>query len=76
MKDLKSELGGNLEEVTLAMMEPCELFDAKSLRKAMKVFVLRAYMRASICVWCVCVLHACVWSLCVCVCVCVCMLIK
>ena len=37
MKDLKSELGGNLEEVTLAMMEPCELFDAKSLRKAMKV---------------------------------------
>ncbi|XP_065887191.1 annexin A7-like [Dysidea avara] len=36
VKDLKSELGGNLEEVTLAMMEPCELFDAKSLRKAMK----------------------------------------
>jgi len=37
VKDLKSELGGNLEEVTLAMMEPCELFDAKCLRKAMKV---------------------------------------
>ena len=37
MKDLKSELGGNLEEVTLAMMERCELFDAKSLRHAMKV---------------------------------------
>jgi len=37
VKDLKSELGGNLEEVTLAMMEPCELFDAKSLRNAMKV---------------------------------------
>ena len=31
MKDLKSEFEGNLEEVTLAMMEPCELFNAKSL---------------------------------------------
>ena len=37
MKDLKSELGGNLENVVLAMMEPRELFDAKSLRGAMKV---------------------------------------
>ena len=37
MKDLKSELGGNLEVVALAMLEPCELFDAKSLRGAMKV---------------------------------------
>ena len=62
MKDLKSELGDNLEEVTLAMMEPCELFDAKSLRKAMKVFV--------------CCLHACMCVLrtYVCVCVRVCLL--
>ena len=37
MKDLKSELGGNLEDVTLALMEPRELFDARSLRSAMKV---------------------------------------
>ena len=40
MKDLKSELGGNLEEVVLALMEPCELFDARSLRSAMKVYKL------------------------------------
>lgn len=36
ISDLKSELGGNFENVVLALMEPCELFDAKSLRSAMK----------------------------------------
>ena len=38
MKDLKSEFGGNFEEVTLAMMEPCELFDARS-HEGMCVFL-------------------------------------
>ena len=38
ISDLKSELGGNFENVVLALMEPCELFDAKSLRSAMKVY--------------------------------------
>lgn len=36
IKDLKSELGGNFENVVLALMEPCETFDARSLRAAMK----------------------------------------
>ncbi len=37
MSDLKSELSGNLEECLLAMMEPKVLYDAKSLRRAMRV---------------------------------------
>ena len=37
--DLKSELGGNLEDVTVAIMEPRILYDAKCLRAAMKVRV-------------------------------------
>jgi len=36
IKDLKSELGGKLERVTLALMTPTALYDAKSLRAAMK----------------------------------------
>jgi len=52
--DLKSELGGNLEDVTVAVMEPCELFDAKCLRKAMKVSVC-----VCVCV-CVCRLTRCI----------------
>ena len=37
MNDLKSELSGNLEECLLAMMEPRTLYDAKCLRRAMRV---------------------------------------
>lgn len=37
MNDLKSELSGNLEECLLAIMEPSVLFDAKCLRRAMRV---------------------------------------
>lgn len=37
MNDLKSELSGNLEECLLALMEPSVLFDAKCLRKGMRV---------------------------------------
>jgi len=37
MNDLKSELSGNLEECLLALMEPSVLFDAKCLRRAMRV---------------------------------------
>lgn len=36
IKDLKSELGGKLERVTLALMTPAALYDAKHLRQAMK----------------------------------------
>ena len=48
VKDLQSELGGNLENVVLALMEPCELFDARSLRSAMKVFVANYHMQLSL----------------------------
>ena len=37
MNDLKSELSGNLEDCLLALMEPSSLYDAKCLRRAMKV---------------------------------------
>ena len=37
MNDLKSELSGNLEECLLAIMEPSVLYDAKCLRRAMRV---------------------------------------
>jgi len=36
IRELKSELSGNLEELILALMEPKELYDAKSLRRAMR----------------------------------------
>ena len=36
IKDLKSELSGNLEECILALMEPSVLYDARCLRRAMK----------------------------------------
>ena len=37
INELKSELSGNLEECLLAMMEPKHLYDAKCLRRAMRV---------------------------------------
>lgn len=36
IKDLKSELGGNLENLVVALFEPCLDFKANSLRAAMK----------------------------------------
>ena len=36
IRELKSELSGNLEGLILAFMEPQTLYDAKCLRKAMK----------------------------------------
>ena len=36
INELKSELSGNLEECILALLEPKVLYDAKSLRRAMK----------------------------------------
>ena len=36
LKDLKSELGGNLERVVLAMMKPTHLLLTESLHEAMK----------------------------------------
>ena len=37
MNDLKSELSGNLEDCLLALLEPSVLYDAKCLRRAMRV---------------------------------------
>ena len=37
MKDLRSELGGHLEEVILGLMYPPAQYDAIWLRKSMKV---------------------------------------
>nr|XP_002738031.2 PREDICTED: annexin A11-like isoform X1 [Saccoglossus kowalevskii] len=36
VKDFKSELGGKLEKIVLALMVPTALFDAKELKRAMK----------------------------------------
>ena len=36
IKELKSELSGNLEDCLLAMFEPTTLYDAKCLRRAMR----------------------------------------
>ena len=38
MEDLKSELHGNLEEAVEALMLPAPVYDAKTLRNAMRVF--------------------------------------
>ena len=37
IKDLKSELSGNMEELILALFMPPTYYDAWSLRNAMKV---------------------------------------
>ena len=37
MNDLKSELSGNLEDCLLALLEPASLYDAKCLRRSMRV---------------------------------------
>lgn len=37
IKDLKSELSGNMEELILALFMPTTYYDAWSLRNAMKV---------------------------------------
>lgn len=36
IRELKSELSGNIEELILAMLEPQSLYEAKCLRRAMK----------------------------------------
>lgn len=42
IKDLKSELSGNMEELILALFMPTTYYDAWSLRHAMKVqFLLK-----------------------------------
>lgn len=38
IKDLKSELSGNVEELILALFMPSTYYDAWSLRHAMKVW--------------------------------------
>lgn len=37
MNDLKGELSGNLEDCLLALLEPSALYDAKCLRRSMRV---------------------------------------
>lgn len=44
MNDLKSELSGNLEDCLLALLEPSSLYDAKCLRRAMRVRQQMLYM--------------------------------
>ena len=44
MKDLKSELGGNFEDVVIAMMTVPAEYDAEQLRKAIKVRLAGQHM--------------------------------
>ena len=44
IKELKSELTGNFENFIVALMEPKTLYDAKCLRRAMKVCKTCIYM--------------------------------
>ena len=55
MKDLKSELTGNFENVMVSLMRPRQRFDAISLRKAMKASVLDKYQ---VCVTTMCCVGA------------------
>ena len=57
MNDLKSELSGNLEDCLLALLEPSALYDAKCLRRAMRVSVdqtgvLISCQKCSVCLEC------------------------
>ena len=47
MNDLKSELSGNLEDCLLALLEPSTLYDAKCLRRAMRVSIVVVHTCAS-----------------------------
>lgn len=46
---LKSELKGDFEDVILALMEPAAKYDARHLREAMKVWVIRQTRYLNIC---------------------------
>jgi hypothetical protein len=39
-EDLKSELGGELEHVAVALLMPAYEYDARNLRKAIKVIII------------------------------------
>ena len=43
IKDLKSELSGNIEECILALFMPLEYYDAHQIHKAIKVYLFVFY---------------------------------